>query len=180
MFDRLKKFYQNEHESTALETLSDPSEYTGLAKLSRRDLQYQVLIFPSFDPFRTWSVYRTKQGWMVRRMTWCHRGNFSGLGSDLYGADAFLTEVTADALFETLAKTSIPAFSFPPVIGLDGTTYGVRRPEDYHRAELFWWCKPPEGWEGLALWHGEAIRAFDSLLPEPSPATQQDPSTRIR
>jgi hypothetical protein len=39
MFDRLKEFYQHRHELAALETLSDPSEYEGLAKLHRKDLQ---------------------------------------------------------------------------------------------------------------------------------------------
>ena len=180
MFDRLKEFYQHKHEFAALETLSDPSEYEGLAKLHRRDLQYQVLTFPSFDPFRSWSLYRNPKGWLVRRMAWCHRGNFSGLGSDLYGADAYLGEEVGDALFEGLCGISIPPFSFPPVVGIDGTTFGVRRPEDYHRVELFWWCSPPAGWEPLADWHEKAVGEFESFLPSPSPETALGPSEKIR
>ena len=110
----------------------------------------------------------------------CHRGNCSGLGSALYGADAYLDEVTGDTLFESLGEISIPAFSFPPVLGIDGTTFGVRRPKDYHRTELFWWCAPPQDWESLAEWHDKAVGEFESSLPSPSPETALDPCEKIR
>jgi hypothetical protein len=169
MFDRLRELYRHEHELAALDALADPSGYGGLQKLDRRDLEFQVVLLPSFEPFRTWTVYQGKADWIIRRMSWHQREDWPLTGPELFGADGRLDLTIGDDLVRRLAEVRVPAFAFPSVFGIDGTTYGVRKPANYHRAELFWWSHPPEGWEELAGWHEAAIAILEATLPEPTP-----------
>ena len=168
MFDRLRELYRHEHEFAALDALSDPSGYDGLPKVDRRDLQYQVVLLPSFEPFRTWTVYRDKTGWLVRRMSWHQREDWPLTGPELFGADGRLDQAAGDTLARSLAEVRVPAFAFLDVFGIDGITYGIRKPASYNRAELFWWSHPPDGWEDLAGWHESAIGTLNAVLPMPT------------
>jgi hypothetical protein len=123
MFDRLRELYRHDHEFAALDALADPSGFCGLPKMDRRDLQFQLVLLPSFEPFRTWTVYLSKSDWMVRRMSWHQREDWPLAGPELFGADGRLDRETGDDLDSKLSEVRVSAFAFPSVLGIDGITY---------------------------------------------------------
>jgi hypothetical protein len=172
MLEDLKRYHQSPHEVEAIDALSDPSMYEGLPRRDVRKIMYQVVLLPSFEPYRTWTVYSEDDGSSkIRRMTWDQRRDYRVEigGATTFGADGKLPESESKRLSEALAAIQVSPFSFPETLGIDGVTFGVRKRGFMHRAELYWWSIPPDGWEALAAWHGHAIDLLNSFLPEYTP-----------
>jgi hypothetical protein len=171
MFDGLKRFHSNPHEIAALEYLNHPSDFSGLRNMDVRDIEFQLVKIPSFEPYCTWTLFTPKDGnAVVRRIMWQRTAphELAIEGPTTFGADGFIDRATAAEIVTSLGSIAIPAFGFPPTLGIDGTTFGVRKTDNFHRAELFWWSRPPSGWERLASWLDETISVFDSALPKPT------------
>ena len=172
MLDQLKQYHSNPNEIEALNALANPSKYSGLVEMDERLIEYQLTIIPAFQPYRTWTVYKTEEGgWLVRRIAWSRSEphNLAMDDADTYGADAKLPVEVAKDLSSQLSDITLPAFNIPETLGIDGVTFGVSKSGFFHRAELYWWCNPPEGWENLAKWFDSAVATFDSHLPELTP-----------
>ena len=172
MLDQLKRYHSNPNEIVALDALANPSKYSGLVEKDERLIEYQLTMIPAFQPYRTWTVYKTKEAeWSVRRIAWSRSevARMALEGADTYGSDVALPLDAAADLAQQLSAIVVPAFNIPETLGMDGVTFGVSKSGFFHRAELFWWCNPPNGWECLAEWFDSAVATFDSLLPELTP-----------
>lgn len=171
MLNSLKRFHTKPHDVEALDLLSAPSHYEGLPELDDRQIEYQLVLLPSFEPYRTWTVYKASDGARtVRRIVW-HRKDFQATiaAPTTYGADGLLSKKNGDALIFKLSTIKVPAFRMRDAVVLDGITYGIWMTTSLCRTELSWWCEPPEGWGKLGEWHNDAMQTFNALLPARTP-----------
>ena len=169
MLQNLRRHLTRALDIQAIDNLDDPSGFPGLAQLDPRRLEFQLFIFPAFDPYVSWSIFSNdEESWSVRRIAWNHREDFQIIvgGPTIYAADAKIPVGVASALLSELKAIKVPSFNFPSTLGIDGVSHTVRRESSYHSSEVSWWCDAPQGWEDLESWYHRTLPFLDRFLPE--------------
>ena len=158
------------HHQQALDILSHPHNYPGLPE-HRQPAILRIWEYPSFAPYVSWAIFRSKKECAVRRITWAQSKTIAPQPVT-YGAEAAIEESALNKLLNELAKIQLPPFLDVPTLGIDGASYGVEIGSFGASARLCWWNKLPQEWAALQQWHERAVQQFESLLPARTPDTR--------
>jgi hypothetical protein len=164
------------HEKAAIHLLENPSDYPGLVTRDVMSVEIRIWVFHSFEPYRSWSVHRERktEKRFLRRVVWDQRQRVLTTEPRTFGAESPIETSVVLALKEELSSLRLPPFIPVNTTGLDGITYGVELGSFALSARLSWWCSPPDEWALLARWHAEAVKQFESLLPQTTPSIRDN------
>ncbi len=169
MFQHLKQYYRRADQHKALNLLDDSSRFPALREFTVRDLRLFLYRIPSFEPHVSWSLFTdSDHHFTIRRVRWDTASDYHLEIGDptIYGADSIYREEDITPWLLRLDSISIPAFDISHSLGIDGTTFGLRRSGFSQSAEVSWWCQPPDAWSDLAAWHHGFIDYIESAAPE--------------
>jgi hypothetical protein len=157
-------------EREALEALNDPAHYPLLAPLGRLDhVVFQLGLFPTFTPYKTWALVQKPGAYYVRRVVWNRQGDYArGRSSapSLYGSEAKLPAEAAREMRAALMALTLPLGAVETdESGRDGDTHALTITRFPAEIALSYWESGPPGWETLAQWHARAVERFEAHLP---------------
>ncbi len=170
MFLHLRELLQVGENPKVLELFASPHVFQGLPELRESDAVLQAYVIPSFEPLASWTIYHQTNTpeCRVRRVVWKRKTSvvLSPASSSTFGADAVLRWSEIEGMLRELSEISFPAFLADSCLGIDGTTFGIRRISFMSQSEAAWWNKAPPGWEKLGEWYESLIRFLELKLPE--------------
>lgn len=161
-------------EQRAISCLERPETYPQLESWRRPELIFRVWRYPAFGAYSSWLLVKNDGESRVRRLEW-DRSKFSLGEPVLYGSESAVPAELAEYIVGRLRGITLPPFAAPDSWGIDGVVFGVESKGYYLNGRLSWWCRPPAGWEALAVWLDETIEAFDGLLPESTARMRERP-----
>lgn len=153
--------------------------YPGLPEVTDHSFHLQVHVMPSFTPIMSWTLFKhSDDQFLVRRVRWDFAIDYHAPIAEptTYGADAWVSASEIQKRIRELESISFPAFAAEECLGLDGTTFGIRRGRNTNRSEFSWWSRPPAGCEPIADWHDDFRSFIDQFLPAHTDADRQDAS----
>ena len=141
-------------------------EYPGMVKRGAAHKSIRIWIYPSFEPFVSFTLAKFKGGFFARRMVWDQRKQVMTDEPQTYCAEISIEESVFIELTESLAKINLSPFEPVEMLGIDGVRFGVTSTQFMSESTLDWWGCYPESWSELRAWHDKYLNKLDNLFSE--------------
>lgn len=157
--DRVKQ------QNKAYMLLEDALKYPGLANRSMITKKIRLWVYPSFEPFVSWTVFGSGKEFFARRVIWDQRKVVLTEEPQTFGAEVRIDESVIEEIQATLGRLELKPFIPVNTLGIDGTAQGVEYGGHVPSAKLSWWGEPEQSWEPLANWLNKYIGLVNNLFP---------------
>jgi hypothetical protein len=129
--------------------------------------------YPSFDVYRSWTIFHRRGDLMAREVTWDRPHDVERLSLDpleglktLFSTkpsvshrDARIDPVSFEEHMKALFGFRLPVHGLEEVVGVDGESFGLELSRFLAGVRLRWWCDGPKEWRELTGWHC-GLRSF--------------------
>jgi hypothetical protein len=160
------KYPRSKLENRGYELLENPYIYPGMIERSVPHKNVRVWVYPSFEPFVSFTISKFKKSYYARRTVWDHRKQVLTEEPQTYCAEVEIQEEVMAELVSTLSEINMPPFEPAEMLGIDGVTFGVTLEQFMSESTLQWWGCYPESWHELRVWHCKYLRKLDGLFSE--------------
>ena len=146
--------------------------YPGLPPLPKLkfEVKWRIFIYPSFEPYVSWSMIQTKDKYLVRRVIWDQRKEVVGDEPLTYGAEIIIDKTLVDEIYASLSRISMNPF-IQDSFGLDGTSKGIEFGSNLifgSKRTISWWGTPDPTWTPFVKWFNKYVPLINSLFPDPT------------
>ncbi len=160
------KYLLSKLEQRGYELSEQPFGYPGMVERGFPQKSLRIWVYPSFEPFVSFTVAKFRDGLFARRIVWDHRHQVLAHEPMTYCSEIAVSESVLDELIQCLAKIELNPYIPLGGFGIDGVHYGVTFQQFMSESTLNWWGRHPESWHELRSWHGEYINKINELFPE--------------
>lgn len=160
-------------EQRGYELSEDPFGYPGMVQRGFSHKSIRIWVYPSFEPFVSFTLAKFKEGYFARRMVWDQRKQVMTDEPQTYCAEIEVSDSVFQELAKSLAQINLSPFEPAEMLGIDGVRFGVTLEQFMSETTLHWWGCYPEAWNELRAWHGTYINKLNGLFPECSISIEQ-------
>jgi hypothetical protein len=153
-----------EQEKRGYELVENAFSYPGFKERNGERESIRVWVYPSFQPFVSFTVSKFKDGDYVRRVIWDYATKTLTDEPQTYCSELEVNESVFEELKSTLADVVVAPFKPAEMLGIDGIRFGVMRKQFMAETTLHWWGCFPEEWHALRNWHDIYIRKLGGLF----------------
>jgi hypothetical protein len=157
-----------EQSELAYKLLEKPFEYPGMVERSNITERIRLWVYPSFQPFVSFTIGSERNDYYLRRVVWNHQMMTMTDEPQTYCCEVPIKESVYTELNEGLSKLVLSPFISSSLVGIDGVRYGIEFGDYLQPVRLSWWSTPPKDWGELHKWHANYINKINGLLPQSS------------
>jgi len=153
-----------EQEAKGYELLKNAFSYPGFSSRSGEHEGIRIWVYPSFQPFVSFSISKFRDGYFLRRVIWDYGTKTLTQEPQTYCAEIEVDKSVFTELVESLAVIKLAPYKPAEMLGIDGIRYGVTKLKFMSETTLDWWGCFPEDWHELREWHYKYLNKLAGLF----------------
>ncbi|MGX5174287.1 hypothetical protein ACUR5C_09730 [Aliikangiella sp. IMCC44653] len=153
----------------AYNLLENPYSYPGMVDRKNIAENLRLWVYPSFEPFVSFTLAHQKNEYFVRRVIWDHRTKTMTDEPQTYCGEVRVEKSVLEDMSSKLSRIELKPFALSDLIGIDGIRCGIEFGDYCLTTKLSWWdAAIPENWKALQEWHSEYINKLNGLFSQSS------------
>lgn len=115
----------NEQEKKGYELVRNAFAYPGFKERKGEHEGMRVWVYPSFQPFVSYSISKFREGFFLRRVIWDYGTKTITEEPQTYCSEIEVQESVFSELKSTLSEIEVAPFKPAEMLGIDGVRFGV-------------------------------------------------------